>query len=112
MSLTDIDQLYDEAKEAGVWADIESYYLEREDSMADSYRRFANWVKWMKKKGIFEDDTSLAKKLMNNAKFNCGGGISLHYLAFMPTLKMLGTDEQVKKWYTLAKQLKIIGCYA
>jgi len=31
---------------------------------------------------------------------------------FVPAIKGLGTDEQQKKWLTLAYRMQIIGCYA
>lgn len=31
---------------------------------------------------------------------------------FVPVIKAQGTDEQHKKWLTLAYKMQIIGCYA
>lgn len=35
----------------------------------------------------------------------------LHYMMFLPTIELQGTEEQVAHWLPLAKQGKICGCY-
>jgi hypothetical protein len=45
-------------------------------------------------------------------KFNLDYGLLyLHFYAFLPAIELLGTDEQVKKWLTLGRDLKITGAY-
>jgi len=38
--------------------------------------------------------------------------LMVHACAFVPTLAALGNEEQVKKWFTLARDCHILGCYA
>jgi acyl-CoA oxidase len=45
-------------------------------------------------------------------RFNLDYGlIYLHFGAFIPAIELLGSDEQVKKWIPLARELKILGAY-
>ncbi|EOA26709.1 hypothetical protein CARUB_v10022793mg [Capsella rubella] len=40
------------------------------------------------------------------------GFLDLHWGMFVPAIKGQGTEEQQKKWLSLANKLQIIGCYA
>ena len=40
------------------------------------------------------------------------GTLYLHYEAFISTLELLCSEEQAAYWVPLAKNMKVVGCYA
>ena len=40
------------------------------------------------------------------------GPLSMHFVAFLPPLQLLGDEEQQKYWIPRATNFEVIGCYA
>ena len=38
--------------------------------------------------------------------------LMIHACALLPSLASLGTQQQIEKWFTLARDYLIVGCYA
>jgi hypothetical protein len=64
----------------------------------------------------FEDDTENKSDVFRvtayNGSFANANPLGLTRLLFTPSLKLLGTDEQIEKWGELAERGEIIGCYS
>ena len=96
MKQDEIDKLRDIGLKSGAHADIESYYLDREAYMDDYYRRYRNHFEMMQKLDLTDKPNDPRSRLLNIGRFNLFfGPLSLHTGAFIPTIEMLGTPDQV-----------------
>uniref|UniRef100_K3WJS3 acyl-CoA oxidase n=1 Tax=Globisporangium ultimum (strain ATCC 200006 / CBS 805.95 / DAOM BR144) TaxID=431595 RepID=K3WJS3_GLOUD len=57
------------------------------------------------------DDTELLRKIFQGFT-SCSASTTLHTLMFIKNLGLLFTEEQQAQWMQLAKEWKMIGCYA
>jgi len=63
--------------------------------------------------GLSTDPAFLSSRLFREGgAFDKAGGFGLHTGMFIPTIEMLGTDEQRAHWLPLAKNCAILGTYA
>lgn len=113
LTLEEIDQIKDEAKEAGVYPTLDYYYLNREDRMNDNTRRLCLLYEYLGNKGILLDRTNPhGLPIQPKAIGLDSHSFNLHLNAFVKTIELLGTDEQKEKWLKKSETFEIIGCYA
>ena len=63
--------------------------------------------------GIAQDTNNVNRKVLLLHRYNLDyGALYLHYLAFLPAVELLASDEQSLKWLPLIRELKITGAYA
>ncbi|KAF1318228.1 Peroxisomal acyl-coenzyme a oxidase, partial [Globisporangium splendens] len=60
---------------------------------------------------LSDDDTELLRKIFQGFT-SCSASTTLHTLMFIKNLGLLFTEEQQAQWMQLAKEWKMIGCYA
>lgn len=85
-------------------------FLSREELFEVALKNNVAFLKKIRELGItnFEDffvasSTALPQGL---------GPLSLHDTAFIPPIRLQGSEEQIKKWLPKAENYQIIGCYA
>lgn len=94
-TLEDIDKVKGEAVRAGVYPDLESYYLNREEMMNYDLKRACSLVEFWHKKGVLDKRDHPIRKVTDFI-FGCldTNGLFLHFEAFMRTIELLGSEEQ------------------
>lgn len=81
----------------------EYYYLSREDGIADYYKRISKLEALYKRHGMKDNPDHPYYKVLNGNRANIdNGGMSLHYTAFLPALKLFGSEEHRSKWVKMA----------
>ncbi|KAG2533113.1 hypothetical protein BBI17_000055 [Phytophthora kernoviae] len=58
------------------------------------------------------DEDTEQLRLIFQGITSCSASTTLHTLMFIKNLGLLFTDEQQKKWMDMAKQWRMVGCYA
>lgn len=112
LSLQEIDKVKAEAARYGVYPDLESYYLDREDMMNYDLKRACKLVEFWHDKGVLYKRNH---PILNTTHFiyPCTDttGLYLHFEGFMRTIELLGTESQKAKWIKKCLTLEAIGCY-
>ena len=93
------------AKDPILKNDQNVFNLGREEQIAISIKKFNRYYE------LFDLNDSYVS-FMQSMISNCPATLSLHQLMFIPSLKALGDENQIKKWVPLAESYKILGCYA
>lgn len=82
---------------------------------ADQYKRGISMAGRVEviaiRNNLNEEDTDLLR-LVFSWFTSCSSSTALHTLMFIKNLALLFTDEQQAKWMQLAKEWKMLGCYA
>ena len=113
LPIEEVRALKKKGEDSGAHANIESYFLEREEYMDDYYKRFRNYFEFIKKEGLHLKPKDPRAKVLSHSNFNLFfGPLGLHTGAFIPTIEMLGTQEQIEKWAIPGREMKLIGAYA
>ncbi|ONK59136.1 uncharacterized protein A4U43_C08F3360 [Asparagus officinalis] len=81
--------------------------LGRKELFKNTLRKAAYAWKRINELRLSEEEGSMLRFFIDEPSF-----LDLHWGMFIPAIKGQGTDEQQKKWLTLAYRLEIIGCYA
>jgi acyl-CoA oxidase len=112
LSLIEIDQIKAEAARRGVYPDLESYYLNREEMMNYDLKRACNLIEFWHDKGVLDKRWN-PTKLATDYVYACldTNGLFLHFEAFMRTIELLGSEDQKRKWIPKCLTLQAIGCY-
>lgn len=112
LSLTEIDKLKAEAAGRGIYPDLESYYLNREDMMNYDLKRACKLIEFWHDKGVLENRNHPIQRVTNFI-FPCVDttGMFLHFEGFMRTIELLGSQDQKAKWIPKCLTLQAIGCY-
>ena len=112
LSLEEIDKVKAEAARYGVYPDLESYYLDREDMVNYDLKRACKLVEFWHDKGVL-GNRNHPISLTTNYVYPCldTNGLFLHFEGFMRTIELLGTPEQQQKWLPKCLTLEAIGCY-
>ena len=112
ITLDEIDKLKVEAARAGVYPNLEHYYLNREELMNYDLERGCKLVEFWHDKGVLNKKNHPIRRVTN---FIFAGidttGLYLHFEAFMRTIELLGSDEQKAKWLPKCLTLEAIGWY-
>ena len=97
-SLATIQQLRDKARH--IQPDLGSYYyLEREQEFENYFKRFAQYFTFMKSQGFEIDFEDEGFRVLSHMRYTLDlGSFGLHFGVFIPTIKSLGDDQQVKQW--------------
>lgn len=112
LTLEQIDKTKSEAAKYGVYPDLESYYLDREDMMNYDLKRTCKLVEFWHDKGVLGKRTH-PTYLTTHYMYACvdTNGLFLHFDGFTRTIELLGSDDQVRKWLPKCLTLEAIGCY-
>lgn len=112
LTLEEIDKVKSEAARAGVYPDLESYYLNREEMMNYDLKRACNLVEFWHNKGVLDSRENPIRKVTEFI-YGCldTNGLFLHFEAFMRTIELLGSADQRAKWIPKCLTLEAIGCY-
>ena len=71
------------------------------------------WQRIAIERAEFGDDIKKIQCFRNLIDKDVGiGPLSLHHTVFIPTLEILGNEEQRNLYLQAARRLEIIGCYA
>ena len=112
ITLDEIDKLKAEAARAGVYPNLEHYYLNREELMNYDLERGCKLVEFWHDKGVLNKKNHPIRRVTN---FIFAGidttGLYLHFEAFMRTIELLGSEEQKAKWLPKCLTLEAIGWY-
>lgn len=112
LTLKEIDEIKEEVASRGIYPDLESYYLNREEMMNYDLKRACKLVEYWHDHGVI-DQRFNPKKLVTN--FIYAGldtnGLFLHFDGFLRTIELLGSEEQKAKWLPKCYTLEAIGCY-
>ncbi|XP_050206091.1 peroxisomal acyl-coenzyme A oxidase 1-like [Mercurialis annua] len=81
--------------------------LSRKDLFKNTLRKAAYAWKRVLELRLTEEEVKKLRILIDEPNYT-----DLHWGMFIPAIKGQGTEEQQKKWLTLAYKMKIIGCYA
>ena len=96
LSLDEINDLNQKAMH--IYPDVkEYYYLDREESINQWYKRLADWFKLRKELGLIDEEGGFLgpkNRVLDLAKFALDAGpLSLHFTAFQPAVELLASDE-------------------
>ncbi|XP_010538409.1 PREDICTED: peroxisomal acyl-coenzyme A oxidase 1-like [Tarenaya hassleriana] len=81
--------------------------LSRKELFKNTLKKAAHAWKRINELRLSEEDASRLRFFMDEPSF-----VDLHWGMFVPAIKGQGTEEQQKKWLTMANRMEIIGCYA
>ncbi|CAI2361014.1 unnamed protein product [Moneuplotes crassus] len=112
LTLSQITQIKQEAIAAGVCPSLDHYYLDREDLMNYDVKRFLKLIEFWSDKGVLMDKDHPIRKIAN-VFLACveANGLGLHFVGFMRTIELLGSEEQKKLWLPRGYTLQAVGCY-
>ena len=83
----------------------------RRERYVEAMKRFQRGEKIVR--GLGEDGKDVRNFMwVKDAPYLDDFPIALHFLMFMPNLKITCTEEQLQKWIPPSLSFKIIGCYA
>lgn len=100
----------------GIFSNEDNCYLHRTDRHVRAVAKAVRMVELCRKLGIgdsyngqmvHDPDFSLLLKAIGDDL-----PLALHYVMFVPNIVSLCDDEQQKRWLPLARDWKMIGCYA
>ncbi|KAH7659380.1 Acyl-CoA oxidase protein [Dioscorea alata] len=81
--------------------------IDRKELFNNTLRKAAHAWKRINELRLTEEEASKLRQFVDEPSY-----VDLHWGMFVPVIKAQGTDEQHKKWLTLAYKMQIIGCYA
>ncbi|ERN00166.1 peroxisomal acyl-coenzyme A oxidase 1 [Amborella trichopoda] len=81
--------------------------LGRKDLFKNTLRKAAHAWKRIVELRLSEEEASRVRFFVDEPAYT-----DLHWGMFIPAIKGQGTEEQQKKWLSLAYRMQIIGCYA
>ncbi|KAK8916627.1 Peroxisomal acyl-coenzyme A oxidase 1 [Platanthera zijinensis] len=81
--------------------------LGRKELFRNTLRKAWHAWKLINELHLTEEEASMLRVFVDEPAY-----VDLHWGMFVPAIKGQGTDEQQKKWLTLAYKMQIIGCYA
>ncbi|KAM0934278.1 putative acyl-CoA oxidase, acyl-CoA dehydrogenase/oxidase and middle domain superfamily [Dioscorea sansibarensis] len=81
--------------------------IDRKELFNNTLRKAAYAWKRINELRLTEEEASKLRQFVDEPSY-----VDLHWGMFVPVIKAQGTDEQHKKWLTLAYKMQIIGCYA
>ncbi|WOL08880.1 peroxisomal acyl-coenzyme A oxidase 1-like [Canna indica] len=81
--------------------------LGRKELFKNTLRKAAHAWKRITELRLTEEEASMLRVFVDEPTYG-----DLHWGMFIPAIKGQGTDEQQKKWLSLAYKFQIIGCYA
>ncbi|GAB9464618.1 Peroxisomal acyl-coenzyme a oxidase, partial [Globisporangium polare] len=89
----------------------EMNYLPRGEQYKRAIRMSAHVEIIARRSKLSDDDAELMRKIFQNMT-SCAASTTLHTLMFIKNLGLLFTEAQQEQWMQLAKDWKMIGCYA
>lgn len=81
--------------------------LGRKELFKNTLRKAGHAWKRINELRLTEEEASMLRFFVDEPSY-----VDLHWGMFVPTIKGQGTNEQQKKWLSLAYKMQIIGCYA
>lgn len=81
--------------------------LSRKELFKNTLRKAAHAWKRIVELRLSEEEAGRLRFFVDEPSF-----VDLHWGMFVPAIKGQGTEEQQKKWLSLANKMQIIGCYA
>ncbi|XP_020247270.1 peroxisomal acyl-coenzyme A oxidase 1-like [Asparagus officinalis] len=81
--------------------------LHRKELFKNTLRKAAHAWKRINELHLSEEEASILRRFVDEPSF-----VDLHWGMFIPSIRGQGTDEQQKKWLSMAYRMQIIGCYA
>jgi len=89
----------------------EMYYLARDEQYRRATKMAGRAEVLARRNGLDEDDTALLHVVLQSFT-GCPSSTALHTGMFFKNLSLLFTDAQQAQWMALAKQWRMVGCYA
>jgi acyl-CoA oxidase len=89
----------------------EMNYLPRDEQYRRAIRMSAKVEILARQHNLSDDDAELLRKIFQGFG-SCSCSTTLHTLMFIKNLGLLFTDEQQRGWMQLAKDWRMVGCYA
>jgi len=86
-------------------------YLTRGEQYQRSMQMSARVEILARRHGLSDEDTEQLRLVFQGIT-SCSASTTLHTLMFIKNLGLLFTDEQQAKWMEMAKQWRMVGCYA
>lgn len=94
LSVKEVTDLRDELVKDGVYDTLDTYYLDREDSIARALERTSKLIRFWVKKGVYYDRDSPIQRATALTYADLGTTSFLfHYSAFMRTIELIGDED-------------------
>ncbi|GLD93285.1 hypothetical protein PINS_up001877 [Pythium insidiosum] len=87
------------------------YYLSRDEQYRRALRMSARVETLAREHALSEGETEMLRKLFQGIT-GCSCSTTLHTLMFIKNLGLLFTEEQQQHWMQMARDWRMVGCYA